>query len=466
MQLIALLVRCSVLLALVLSATSLAAPLRRSSSQQLTAFGTNVQGQCTVPLPPQGVDVVDVVAGGHHALALLGNGSVLAWGSNSQGQCNVPALPPNTTYNQIYAGGYHSLAVRSDGAILSWGDNTYGQCTVPTPPLGLTFLKFALGNAHSVGLLSNGGVLCWGNNWWGQCNGPGSAPGTVYVDVAAGGAHSLALSASGSIAPWGYNFYGQCNVPSLPFGRYFVSLDAGAFFSAAILNDGSMVAWGEDNIGQCQVPWAPAGVTFVSFSLGVRHGLALRSDGQVVGWGTNGAGEAIVPPLSQSNVVLRVECGDGFSVVLQSAQCGNVMTYCTAATTIHGCVPGIQGIGAPSLASSSGFVVSVGSVPGQRFGTLMYSFNRTAVAWAPNSSSFRCVAFPVQRLGDRSSGGVAGQCNGQLTLDFLDWIATHPGAMGAPLIPGMTIHTQGWFRDPGAAKQTNLSNALTFTLCN
>jgi hypothetical protein len=27
------------------------------------------------------------------------------------------------------------------------------------------------------------------------------------------------------------------------------------------------------------------------------------------------------------------------------------------------------------------------------------------------------------------------------------------------------LYAQGWFRDPGAAKQTNLSNGLRFTLC-
>ena len=141
-------------------------------------------------------------------------------------------------------------------------------------------------------------------------------------------------------------------------------------------------------------------------------------------------------------------------------------TYCTAGTTINGCLPSISGSGVPSVSNGSGFVISVSNVPGQRYGTMMYSFNPVAVQWSPISTSYRCVAFPVQRFGDLSSGGTAGQCNGTLSIDFNQWYATHPGAMGAPYVPGSILYAQGWFRDPAAPKQTNLSNALRFTLCN
>jgi hypothetical protein len=286
------------------------------------------------------------------------------------------------------------------------------------------------------------------------------------VDVAAGGAHSLAIGATGSAIGWGYNFYGQCNVPTLPIGREFESVDAGAFFSASMLDDGSIVAWGEDNAGQCQVPSTPAGVRYRAFSVGIRHGLALRSDGVVVGWGTNGAGEANVPPLSQAYAVLGVSCGDGFSLVLQSSQCGNAMSYCTAGTTVHGCVPSIGGVGTPSSQANSGFDIVVSNMPGQRFGTIFYGFYAGAVPWAPFSPSYQCIAFPVQRTGDRQSGGTAGQCNGELRLDFNAWRTANPGALGSPYVAGQVIHAQGWFRDPGAPKQTNLSDGLRFTLCN
>ena len=33
-----------------------------------------------------------------------------------------------------------------------------------------------------------------------------------------------------------------------------------------------------------------------------------------------------------------------------------------------------------------------------------------------------------------------------------------------PMTPGLVIDAQAWFRDPGAARNTNLSDALEFTL--
>ncbi len=143
-----------------------------------------------------------------------------------------------------------------------------------------------------------------------------------------------------------------------------------------------------------------------------------------------------------------------------------ISTYCTAGTTVHGCVPSITGVGAPSSQATSGFDIVVRNVPGQRFGTIFYGFYAGAIPWAPFSPSYQCIAFPIQRTGDRQSGGTAGQCNGELRLDWNAWRAANPGALGSPYVAGQVIHAQGWFRDPGAPKQTNLSDGLRFTLCD
>lgn len=149
-----------------------------------------------------------------------------------------------------------------------------------------------------------------------------------------------------------------------------------------------------------------------------------------------------------------------------SAQCNvNLATYCTAGTSVGGCVASISGFGIPSSNAPSGFDVVVGAVPGQRNGMLHYGFAPAAVPFAVGSSSFRCVAAPFQRLGALSSGGVAGQCNGSLALDLNTWLSTHPSALGAPYFAGQTLFVQGWFRDPGAPGAANLSNGLTFSLC-
>ncbi len=44
--------------------------------------------------------------------------------------------------------------------------------------------------------------------------------------------------------------------------------------------------------------------------------------------------------------------------------------------------------------------------------------------------------------------------------------ATPPGSLSSPFVAGQVFYAQGWLHDPGAPKQTNLSDGLRFTLCN
>ncbi|MBM3991686.1 MAG: HYR domain-containing protein, partial [Planctomycetes bacterium] len=159
----------------------------------------------------------------------------------------------------------------------------------------------------------------------------------------------------------------------------------------------------------------------------------------------------------------------GFSSMPAAAQqccTGNVSTYCTAGTSVQGCLPAISGVGVPSADAGSGFTIRVASVPAQRQGLVFYGFYAANQAWVPFSPSYLCVAPPVQRTGAMSSGGVFGQCNGQIAVDFNAWRGANPTALGYPFVQGQTIRAQGWYRDPAAPSQTNLSDALLFTLCS
>ncbi len=139
--------------------------------------------------------------------------------------------------------------------------------------------------------------------------------------------------------------------------------------------------------------------------------------------------------------------------------------YCTAGTSTNGCVPSIGASGAPSLAAASGYTVTVSNVEGQKLGLLFYGVSGAAISpWAPLSSSFLCVKTPTQRLAAQSSGGVAGQCNGVFSEDWLAHLSANPQTLGAPFVPGDVVHAQAWYRDPAAAKTTNLSDALEFVL--
>jgi hypothetical protein len=122
--------------------------------------------------------------------------------------------------------------------------------------------------------------------------------------------------------------------------------------------------------------------------------------------------------------------------------------------------------GAPSIAATSGFVVSANQVEGQKHGLVFYGLSgANAAPWQPGSTSFLCVKSPTQRTQAQVSGGTPNGCDGVLSVDFLDYVATHPTALGVPLNAGASIWAQAWFRDPPAPGTTNLSDGVRWTMC-
>jgi hypothetical protein len=139
--------------------------------------------------------------------------------------------------------------------------------------------------------------------------------------------------------------------------------------------------------------------------------------------------------------------------------------YCTAATTTHGCTPSIGGTGIASASASSGFLIQVAGIEGQRQGLVFYGANGTlALPWGAGSTSFLCVRPPIQRTPVQISGGTHNGCDGALSLDWNAYMAANPAALGHPRFAGQVVDAQAWFRDPPAPKTTNLSDALQFVL--
>jgi hypothetical protein len=140
-------------------------------------------------------------------------------------------------------------------------------------------------------------------------------------------------------------------------------------------------------------------------------------------------------------------------------------SYCTSGTTSHGCAPSISGVGSASASASSAFVITVSSVEGAKSGHLFYGLNGPHAAPWGQSSHFLCVKAPSQRTGTQATGGTDGACDGQLVLDWNQYVAGHPSALGAPFSAGVDVWIQGYFRDPPGANTTALSNGLHFQVC-
>jgi probable HAF family extracellular repeat protein len=173
----------------------------------------------------------------------------------------------------------------------------------------------------------------------------------------------------------------------------------------------------------------------------LRSAVDVSADGQVIaGWGIGTSGQT-----------------ESFRVVLPRVP----ESYCTSSTSTNGCVATITSPNLPSASLQTPSVITVNNVEGQKSGLFFYSVaGRNNLTWAPGSTSFFCVKVPVQRAALQVSTGQTAQCNGTLTLDWNAFRSANPTAIGAPWSAGTKVQMQGWFRDPPAAKTTNLSDAL------
>lgn len=270
--------------------------ITQGSDQMLTtggrvvAWGDDSYGQTN--LPGGLTNVVMIVAGAYHGLALKNDGSVTAWGNNSSGQASVPAGLANTV--AVAAGFLHSVALNANGTVSGWGGNGLGQLNTPISLSNV--VEIASGAYHNLALKNNGTVVAWGYNNDGQASVPAGL--TNVVGVAAGLYHSLALKADGTVVAWGNNLYGQTSVP--PGLGNVVGIGAGEFHSLALCENGTVVAWGRDLEGETDTPSAATNVA--AADCGGYFNLALNNNGSVTEWGDNSDGELNFP-LGLTNVV-------------------------------------------------------------------------------------------------------------------------------------------------------------------
>jgi alpha-tubulin suppressor-like RCC1 family protein len=202
------------------------------SNGTVMSWGSNEDGELgdgggklisNVPVAVKGIsNVKAVAAGGDFVLALLSSGTVQAWGSNQFGQLansgvaeasHVPVPASGLSgVASIAAGAQHALALLGNGTVMGWGEDSDGQLgngvfklrqETPTAVGGLSGVSaISAGGGDSAALLSSGSVMAWGLDNWGQLgHGAAGSPSAVPVSVegirkvaavSAGGAHMVA----------------------------------------------------------------------------------------------------------------------------------------------------------------------------------------------------------------------------------------------------------------------------------
>lgn len=153
----------------------------------------------------------------------------------------------------------------------------------------------------------------------------------------------------------------------------------------------------------------------------------------------------------------------------QNATLGQGATvYCTSKpSSVPGCVPSILAPCTASLSGGSGSAnVLCGPVPGgSQPGILVYTTNGPAASPVSSGFGFLCITTGAgffRVVPPAVPGGSNGTCSGSYTFDFGTYLAGPNG--DAALVPGASIDTQAWYRDPTNPGSANFSNAAGFTL--
>lgn len=456
------------------------------------------------PNPPSGTTFVEVAAGDRHCVARASDGRVVCWGDNSAVQCNVPDIAAGLEFEQVEPSqGYSYVALLSDGSVMNFG-GAFQPPPVPPLPPGTRYLTLSSQGTHVAALRSDGVAVCWGDNSQGQSNVVSLPPGLSYVEVAAGTWFTAARRSDGAVICWGQNTYGECNVPTLPPGVQFTRLSAGAWHTAALCSDGLIRCWGRNDTGQCNVPPLPPGLSYVDAGASTYHTLGLLSDGAVVSWGQSTfnyqlpaatAGRRYVdvesgsfsnlgllddgtvesrfnfpyysarpPTLPTGSDWIRASArGDRFTGVFERT--GFVTGYCTAGVTTRGCVPVISANGVPSATLTEPFTITIDGADGDAPGIIGYGINNAGFMPTPwgNSSSYICVRPPIQRT-PVLSGGIGWPCGARRVLNWTDYMASNPAALGQPLSAGLNVYAQGWFRDSLSPVGAVRTSAIQFVV--
>lgn len=272
-----------------------------------------------------------------HTLTLTADGNVWALGGNDFGELGNGAFGGESHEPKkiggldniiaVLAGGSHSVALKKDGTVWTWGANSSGQLgdgTTKGSPLPFKVAEIdnvkaiATGSGHIVALKHDGTVWAWGGNRSGQvgnggykdCLTPVQISGLQDISAISAGAFSTtALKKDGTVWSWGFNGKGQLGngskersgTPVQVAGLADVhAIAAGDWHVVALKHDGTIWAWGSNHASQLgrmmtaisTTPLKVPGINnIIDITASVGHTIAIARNDTVWAWGDAGTGQ-------------------------------------------------------------------------------------------------------------------------------------------------------------------------------
>ncbi|HSL93657.1 MAG TPA: ABC transporter permease subunit [Bacillota bacterium] len=245
-----------------------------------------------VPDAVKAADIVKVVAGDRHVLALDSTGRLHGWGFNNFQQTEAPAALVaklnSKPAKSLIADEAYSAVLFEDGELYVWGSVMNNRLdSIPTAIQG-RIVKVA-SSAHNMALLLDDGTVAVTGirgNPFSEVPQHLQDGSTKVVDLIASYRAVLALDDRGQLHMWGDVQHDVLTIPS--FTGNVVAMDSGKNNMMLLLDTGEVVYWGGDHFNQLAMPSSMSNAKVVEIYTEMFQSYAVSDTGKLFAWGSKG----------------------------------------------------------------------------------------------------------------------------------------------------------------------------------
>ena len=245
-----------------------------------------------IPAAVSNSQIVQIVAGDRHILALDATGKLHGWGFNNFKQAETPQVLAQKLSSKkvanLIGGESYSAVLFEDGELFVWGSTMSNRLDVIPAEYQGHIVKAAPSPHNMALLLDNGTVVVTGI----RGNAFAAVPESMQdgslniVDITASYRAVLALDDTGKLHIWGDVDYGVLNVPQ--FQGNVVAMDAGKNNLTVLLDTGEVLYWGANHYKQLTLPRSLQDGKTVEIYSGMFQNYAVGADGSIAAWGNKG----------------------------------------------------------------------------------------------------------------------------------------------------------------------------------